>query len=307
MKALIYLEHDVAAFSINNRQFNSLKQRCPEIDFVKVHTHAEVDNHLCDSDIFITWQFIAPWYALGRRLKAIFTPAAGNDWIERDDKYFLSINNGTFHGRIMTESLLGMIFFFNRRFNQLIQNKTDKIYNRNIESSTSILRNQHVLIIGYGNIGKVIARTLNFFNCKITGVKQTISCEKEIYADQLITPDQLLAFLGSADHIVTILPKDNSTDNLLTLNHFKAMKRSSIFYNIGRGNCYKESDIVDALKKRYIAGAGLDVFETEPLPRESKLWDLPQVLILPHASAICKEYLDLYIDELAPKIMAFKN
>lgn len=305
MKALVYLEHEVESFTINDSQFDYLKHKVPHINFTKASTIEEVEKELPDTDIVITWQFKSHWYTKAKQLKAVFTPAAGNDWIERDSKFPLPITNGTFHGAIMAESLLGMMLFFNRRFSQLQQNKLVKEFDRNVESRTPLLRGQHVLIIGYGTIGKYVARILKTFNCKITGVKRTICEFDKTLADQLITPENLIEKIGSADHVIAILPNNKTTDNIITTDHFKAMKRSAIFYNIGRGNCYKEYAIVNAIKKGFIAGAALDVFEKEPLPGGSKLWELPNVFIMPHASAICKEYLNIYFEEFANKINSF--
>jgi phosphoglycerate dehydrogenase-like enzyme len=302
LKALVYLVHEVESFTITDSQLACLIQKLPHIQFAKATSDEEVEKQISDSDLIITWQFKSHWYAQASHLKAIFTPAAGNDWIRRDSEYPVPVTNGTFHGTIMAESLLGLILFFNRRFSQLQRNQFAKNFDRNIESSTLLLRGQHILIIGFGNIGKSVAKILKAFNCKITGVKRRITAIDKTFADQLITPDDLIKKIGEADHVITILPNDKTTDNSITSDHFKAMKPSAIFYNIGRGNCYKESTLIDALEKGYIAGAALDVFEKEPLPKGSKLWELPNVFVMPHASAICKDYLDIYFEELIVKI-----
>jgi D-2-hydroxyacid dehydrogenase (NADP+) len=297
-KTLVYLEHEVKSFTVNDSQLAYLAHKLPYLKITKASTIDEVEKQISDTEIFITWQFKSHWYAKAKQLIAIFTPAAGNDWIERDCKFSLPIINGTFHGIIMAESVLAMMLSFNRRFSQLQKNQCAKEFDRNIESPTPLLRGQHVLIIGYGTIGKSIARMLKTFDCKITGLKRVINEFDKTFADQLITPEDLIEKIGDADHVITILPNNKTTDNIITPDHFKAMKRSAFFYNIGRGNCYKEFVITNAIEKGYIAGAALDVFEKEPLPRDSKLWELPNVFIMPHASAICKEYLDIYFEEL---------
>ena len=94
-----------------------------------------------------------------------------------------------------------------------------------------------------------------------------------------------------------MLPGGPETDDLFTERHFDRMKPGSYLYNLGRGNCYREENLVRALINGPLAGAGLDVFHEEPLPPSSPLWNLPNALITPHASAISREYLDLYIEE----------
>lgn len=83
------------------------------------------------------------------------------------------------------------------------------------------------------------------------------------------------------------------------------MKRSACFYNLGRGNVYDENDLTWALTNNVIAGAGLDVFAEEPLDKQSVLWNLPNVFIMPHGSAIFKEYMPMFIEELKAKLKAF--
>ncbi|MCH7651734.1 MAG: D-2-hydroxyacid dehydrogenase, partial [Nitrospinae bacterium] len=75
-----------------------------------------------------------------------------------------------------------------------------------------------------------------------------------------------------------------------------------LLYNVGRGNVIREADLVQALREKRIAGAYLDVFETEPLPESSELWDMENVLIQPHLSAASPHYLDLFVDELIPRL-----
>ena len=85
--------------------------------------------------------------------------------------------------------------------------------------------------------------------------------------------------------------------------HFEALPKSCYFYNVGRGNIYRESDLVSALRTGEIAGAYLDVFDEEPLPETSKLWEMENVLIQPHLSAVSPEYLELFVEELAASMM----
>ena len=75
------------------------------------------------------------------------------------------------------------------------------------------------------------------------------------------------------------------------------MKQGAFLYNLGRGNCFGEEELMNALMDGPLAGAGLDVFTEEPLPASSPLWDQPNVLITPHSSAISQEYIDLFIQE----------
>jgi D-2-hydroxyacid dehydrogenase (NADP+) len=306
LKALVYLENAVDAFSITADQYLRLRESLPAMIFYRVTSDHEFEELLPECDIVITWKFLEHWYANAPLLRWIFTPAAGNDWIVRDPSHQSIVINGTFHGVLITESLLGMILFFNRRFRQLIDNKNKRIFDRNVQSSAPSLYGQHVLIIGYGTIGRYAGSVLSSLGCSVSGVKRSL-CDNRTSKAALYTFDKLPQIIGTADHIVTILPNDASTDNILTPDHFYRMKRSAFFYNTGRGNCYKEETLVHALDAGHIAGAGLDVFEKEPLPESSKLWQMNNVFIMPHSSAVCKQYLDFYIDELLGKLTSLPD
>ncbi|MFZ2948339.1 MAG: NAD(P)-dependent oxidoreductase, partial [Desulfuromonadaceae bacterium] len=115
--------------------------------------------------------------------------------------------------------------------------------------------------------------------------------------DRVISYGMLEEELPYADHVVFVLPGGTETDGIFTARHFSAMKPGAYLYNLGRGNCYREEDLVTALKNGPLAGAGLDVFAEEPLASASPLWELPNVLLTPHSSAISREYIDLFIQE----------
>ena len=89
---------------------------------------------------------------------------------------------------------------------------------------------------------------------------------------------------------------------VLKAEHFKVLPKSCYFYNVGRGNAYQESDLVDALQAGQIAGAYLDVFNEEPLPESSSLWETDNLLIQPHLSAVSPQYLELFVEELVKRI-----
>jgi phosphoglycerate dehydrogenase-like enzyme len=108
--------------------------------------------------------------------------------------------------------------------------------------------------------------------------------------------------LSECDYIVITLPLTARTHQMFDEAMFRAMKPSSFVVNVGRGGVIKEEDLVRALQKGWIAGAGLDVFETEPLPEDSPLWQMENVIISPHISGFSEAYdrraLDLFIQNL---------
>jgi phosphoglycerate dehydrogenase-like enzyme len=295
----ICLCNTIDAFSVNSEKFKPLQEYFPTHIFSEIEDVEALETCVSTFDLLITWVFKKEWYQRTPRLKAIFTPAAGSEWIEHDPGYSIPVFHGTFHGPLMAETLCAMILFFNKQFSNAIVNQKHHQWNRNIYSTGKRLAAQTILFYGYGSIARCCASMLKKFGCTILAVKRS---EPDLIldsdADQIIPPVQCQPFLGRADHIVSILPALESTTDIFNGQFFQYTNPNAYFYNLGRGNCCDEAALLWALDNNKISGAALDVFKTEPLPEDSALWTHPGVLIYPHASAINSDYISFYIAEL---------
>lgn len=157
------------------------------------------------------------------------------------------------------------------------------------------------MILGYGNLGRACSKRLKALGMEVWGTKRSLSEGEE--RESLMRFDEALDRIGDFDHVVCFLPGDESARGLIGRNYFRAMKRSAVFYNLGRGSAVREKELVQALDEGEIAGAGLDVFEVEPLPADSELWQAPNVLLTPHASACYTDYTRLFVEELVTKTL----
>ncbi|MFP4417632.1 MAG: D-2-hydroxyacid dehydrogenase [Chitinispirillaceae bacterium] len=301
--AVVYLNHPVRAFSLSDQQFASLRLRFPTWSFVRVTSEEELMHHLASATILLSWHMRKQWYALAPRLRLIATPAAGHDWIEDDPNRMVTVIHGSYHGAIMAESLIAMMLFFSRRLGSLLDNQRSHAWERDFLSTTRRIGASTVMIVGYGHIGRHCARLLKGFGCRITGVKRGKRDRLlDRDADTITTFEECRQLIGDVDHVVAILPATPQTQYMLDDSFFKAMRPDAYFYNLGRANCYQEHILVRALQSGLIEGAGLDVFQQEPLAPDSPLWDMHNVLIMPHASAISGEYLWMWLDELEEKL-----
>ncbi len=138
-----------------------------------------------------------------------------------------------------------------------------------------------VLINGVGGIGAETARLCAAFGARVIGVEPRPEHKAPA---EIVPPSELDRRLPEADFVVTTVPHTPETEGMWDASRFRAMKQSAYFINIGRGMTAKLDDLVDALESGEIAGAGLDVFEIEPLPEEHPLWNMENVLITPHVA-----------------------
>jgi len=297
-KLLINLKNPVDAFSIKPHHIDAIRVAFPDTQIEVTESNSIFRDSLADADCVLTWVFKQEWYANAPNLKAVFTPAAGHDWVAADQSGRVRNFYGRFHGKIMRESLLSMMLYFNRNLKKSQVDQSNKVWGRFGYNDCAALFNQQVLIVGFGSLGQSMAELLKAFGAGVTAVKRSITgFENHPLADRIITFDQLELELPNADHVVLVLPGGSETEGIFSARLFNAMKQGSYLYNLGRGNCYHEQDLISALQSGRLAGAGLDVFAEEPLPETSPLWEQPDVLITPHSSAISREYIDLFIQE----------
>ncbi|NNE12082.1 MAG: D-2-hydroxyacid dehydrogenase [Ilumatobacter sp.] len=143
------------------------------------------------------------------------------------------------------------------------------------------LHGRRLGIVGLGAIGTEIARRAQAFGMEVVGLRRSVRGDEVC---ETWTDDRLGELLGWADAIVVSAPLTDATQNLFDSGAFAAMRPGTWFVNVGRGEIVDEQALVDALLSGHLGGAGLDVFATEPLPADSPLWVLPNVIVTPHSS-----------------------
>ncbi|GJL77621.1 MAG: hydroxyacid dehydrogenase [Nitrospinaceae bacterium] len=303
---LVYLTHphvDTWNFKPQHREI--LQTLVPGLEVTVCYHSAEFLQKLPDAEAAIVWYFKKEWLSNAPRLKLICTPAAGNDWIEAEASENLKISHGGFHGLMIAESVTGAIFYFCKAFHlSATLQKQRKWATKKVSDHIKSLYEANVTILGFGRIGTTIGKVLKPFGCNITAVKRAPVPVPDYFSqeDRIVTADQLAEVLNTTDHLIMVLPGGSETQGIFKREHFRALPKTCTLYNVGRGNVYKEEDLVAALNAGEIAGAYLDVFEKEPLPPESLLWDMSNVLIQPHLSAASPQYLELFVREFAERI-----
>lgn len=143
---------------------------------------------------------------------------------------------------------------------------------------------QVVLIVGLGGIGARTAQLAKALGATVLGTKRTPGPVD--FIDEVVPVDRLPVALGRADAVVFTLPATAATDKLYDAEMIAATKPGAVIVNVGRGTVIDEPALIDALNSGHLASAFLDVFQAEPLPANSPLWDMPQVIIAPHTAAL---------------------
>ena len=164
-------------------------------------------------------------------------------------------------------------------------NQGNRIWDRSISARALIPHQSTVAVIGFGHIGREIGRLLRAFGARIVAV--TRSGAPHPLADEAVSISKLLDVLPRADAVMIAVPLDATTQGLFGPRTFNACKRGAFLVNIARGSIVDSFALIEALTTGVIAGAGLDVTDPEPLPKDHPLWGAPNLIISPHFAGAC--------------------
>jgi phosphoglycerate dehydrogenase-like enzyme len=189
----------------------------------------------------------------------------------------------------MAEHTMGLMIALARNFPDSVRYQERAQWAQNEVSSQpgplTELNGQLLLIVGYGSIGRELARRARAFEMRVWGVTRSGKGDAT-YAEKILPVAQLEDALPHADYLVLAAPDTHETQHLIGPAQFEKMKRSARLINVGRGSLLDESALMNALETGALSGAALDVTATEPLPPDSPLWKTTNLLITPHTSGV---------------------
>jgi len=163
-----------------------------------------------------------------------------------------------------------------------------------------------VLVVGLGAIGTATAQAMSALGARVDAVRRASSRPKPAFVDTLAGPEALLDLLPSADVVVVAAPQTGETRGLIGAGQLAAMRRDAILVNVSRGRLVDEAALARALADGEIGGAALDVFEQEPLPKESPLWSMDNMLITPHMAGFRPDHWDAVVDLFSENLRRFE-
>ncbi|MGX4671017.1 D-2-hydroxyacid dehydrogenase [Cerasibacillus sp. JNUCC 74] len=277
----------------------TIKQFLPDWNIVAANDSVLLTDDLKQAEIILHWsQKIEPLVLEeNKNLKWLQTWTAGIDSLplpELQQKgIYVTSANGV-HAYPISETIFGLILGLTRKIHTYVRQQLEKKwYHARLNQE---IHHQTIGIIGVGAIGLETAKIAKAFGMQVLGVRH--SGKATDYVDKMYKPDQLDVVLPQCDVVVITLPLTKETTYMFTKDQFKQMKDTAILINIGRGPIVKEDDLIQALRQHEIAGAGLDVFTTEPLPEDSPFWEMEQVIITPHTAGSTKHYDERVIKDI---------
>ena len=212
-------------------------------------------------------------------------------------------NTGGVNAPIMSEYAMAYILSQSARVCENLRNQMGNIWKK--FQCVESLENKYLLIVGAGRTGRLLAAKAKAFGMKVVGIKRCVSNQENF--DLIASLEDLDLYLSNADYVVLTIPSTSETKYLFDYARFKKMKKNAVFINISRGSLVNERDLVNALKDRLIGCAILDVFENEPLPPSSEMWQMDNLIITPHSSGRLTDFMDRAMRCFVNNMKAFEK
>jgi D-2-hydroxyacid dehydrogenase (NADP+) len=275
---------------VRMQYFEHLKDTFPEIRVDMVDHHSKVDPYIGSADVLITFgvQVAAHVFQKAKRLKWVQALGTGVDGIVDQPglkKDVLVTNMHGLHGGPVSEAALAAMLALARDLPRSMRLQRGHTWER---FPASLLKDKAVGIFGVGAIALELAPKCKALGMRVVGIT---SNQREVSGfDAMVGRDALEHAVADLDFLVLLTPYTEETHNIVNAGVFAAMKPGAYLVNLARGGIVDEAALIDALRAKKLAGAALDVFAREPLPADSPLWDMDNVLITQHQGGFFDSY-----------------
>ena len=268
----------------------------------------KLDSLLADAEVLYSYRTFPDLITRAPKLKWVqLLPAGAEQALTADlvNSPVVLTNTRGIHGIQIGELVFEMLLMHVKRAHECFRNQENKKW---VKFTPVLLSGKTLGIVGYGAIGKSLARLGKAFGMRVVGTRRSVlQVTSARYVDKLYPREQIGDLLAESDFVVLALPSTPETFKMFGEKEFRRMKASAFFINIGRGVTVDEEALIQALKEKKIAGAGLDTFFQEPLPEDSPLWDMPGVIITPHVAGIREDYKTLATEVFCENLKRYIN
>lgn len=271
----------------------------PQLEILHLKNFEAVEENLAEAEIALTWLLKPEQFKAAKKLRWIHSPAAGVHQLmfpELVNSDVILTNGREVHGPFVAEHVIALIFALAKGLPYAVRFQLQHIWAQELlwtgAGRARQLAGATLGLVGLGSIGREVAKSAASLGMNVIAVREHPRRENPEGIRQGFAPDQIEDFLSRSDYVVLAAPVTPATRGLINTQRIAKMKSSAFLINVGRGTLIDEAALITALREKRIAGAALDVFEREPLPADSPLWDLENVLITPHTAGLSERTWD---------------
>ena len=309
MKLLLVVHHRFELWNIPPWFAKRLAQEFPKLEITHRVSYDGVEQDLRAAEILFTISLRPEQFTVAEKLRWIHAPTAAVHQFLFDELVNSDVivtNSREVHGPVVAEHVIALIFALAKKIPQaaILQQRhqwgQQEIWNEGPRPHE--IAGTTLGLIGVGSIGRRVAQMASTLGMRVLAVREHVEKGTPDGVERVFPLSDLDEVLKQSDYVVVAAPLIEATQRLMNAEHLALMKSDSVLINVGRGAQVDEAALVDTLRKRRIAGAALDVFEREPLPADSPLWGLDNLLITPHTAGLTEKlwhrHYDLFTDNL---------
>lgn len=286
----------LVSFDLPEVNIREIRSVSPEVQVRKESKDSALIDAVGEAEILFTGEANREMITAAPKLRWIHSWGAGVDRLLSIPKVasgsVILTNSSGIHSIQISEHVIALMLIFTRKLKEFILFQNDGVWH--VPDETYIfdeLKGKTVGIVGLGSIGSEIAKKAKCFGMTVLATRRTITA-KPTFVDELLPSYDLKRLLKESDFVVISAPLTSKTKGMIGAQEFANMKRTAYIINIARGEIIQQNELISALKQKKIAGAGLDVFETEPLQPNSDLWHMKNVIITPHVAGETVHYYE---------------
>jgi phosphoglycerate dehydrogenase-like enzyme len=289
--------------TLSEAQLAEVQEAAPDMQILVTEGREEIESVLDEIEIAFG-SFPRDLLPRARNLRWLQQWGAGADWLLRHPEAvelnFVLTNTSGVHAIPVSEHILAFLLAFGRGLHLAIRAQQRHEW-KGSDRGRFELAGKTMVLVGVGAIGERTAEMAAALGMRVLGVRRdpTVGAPG---VEAMFGPHQLMDLLPEADFVVLTVPLTHETQGMIGERELRAMKQTAYVVNTGRGGTIREPALIRALQEGWIAGAGLDVFETEPLPDDSPLWAMDNVIITSHCADVTPHYgeraTEIFLDNL---------
>jgi D-2-hydroxyacid dehydrogenase (NADP+) len=295
VKLLITLHHRFELWNAPSWLAERIRTDFPKLDVVQLPDYDRVTQEIADADIFIGWSLRAEQVAVAKKLRWVHSTAAAVHQLmipELRASKIIVTNARDVHGPVVAEHAIALLFALAKRLPAAMRYQQQRVW-----AQTHLWRETPpprelagatLLVLGLGSIGQGVAKSAKALGMHVLAVREHPEKGRG-EAQEVHAFNNLDELLPRADYVVIASPLTDQTRNLFNAERLAKMRRDAYLVNVARGPVVDEAALANALVKKQIAGAALDVFTAEPLTADSPFWKLENVLITPHSASLSEK------------------
>jgi phosphoglycerate dehydrogenase-like enzyme len=282
-----------------------LRERFPGVEPMATSDEGEFRRHLHDTEIILGVTFPVDVLADATRLKWFHCTSAGVDFLMSEIgnlEEIIVTNSRGIHGNNIADYVLGTVLMLHWDFPKILRDQESQLWLSKYVAPISELT---LGVIGLGSIGRVVAMRAASSGLRVLGVKRHPSAVE--WVEEVFAPAELDCFLPKCDVVVLAVPETSETRRMIGVRQLSLMRSTAFLINIARGRIIDEKALVAALQEGRISGAALDVFEIEPLPQDSPLWSMRNVIVTPHIAGSPARYVERAFEVFADNLARWQS